>query len=60
VGQSVELEIDLPARRIHAVAEVRYHFTYPLDGEGVGVRFLRLDGADLEAIGRFVTERSRA
>ena len=59
VGQSLEVEIDLPGRKIKAVAEVRYQFSHPEDGDGVGVRFLRLDGEDLAAITRFVAERSK-
>jgi c-di-GMP-binding flagellar brake protein YcgR len=59
VGQTVEVEIDLPGRKIKAVAEVRYQYSYPDEGEGVGVRFLRLDGEDVVAIQRFVAERSK-
>ena len=38
------------------VGEVRYHYRY-LEGEGMGIRFVRLGGDDLEHITQFVDAR---
>lgn len=57
VGQTVELRIDLPGiAPVKAVGEVRYHYRY-LEGEGMGIRFVRLGGDDLEHITQFVDAR---
>jgi len=57
VGQSFEMRIDLPGiAPIKAVGEVRYHFRYA-EGEGMGIRFVRLGGDDLKFISQFVDAR---
>jgi hypothetical protein len=57
VGETVELSIELPGVcPIKAVGEVRYHYRYE-DGEGMGIRFLRLSGEDLALITQFVHAR---
>lgn len=57
VGQAVELRIELPGiKPITALGEVRYHYRY-VEGEGMGIRFLRLGGQDLEFISQFVNAR---
>lgn len=57
VGETVEMRIELPGiAPVEALGEVRYHYRY-LDGEGMGIRFLRLNSADLELITQFVHAR---
>jgi hypothetical protein len=57
VGQTVDMTIELPGiPTIRAQGEVRYHFRY-LEGDGMGIRFLRLSGEDLNYITQFVNAR---
>jgi hypothetical protein len=57
VGQTVEMSIELPGvPPVRAVGEVRYHYRY-LEGEGMGIRFVRLGGDDLQYITEFVDAR---
>jgi hypothetical protein len=56
VGQSIELSVDLPAGRISATGEVRYHHVYP-EGSGMGIRFTRLAQEDLAKISSYVEQR---
>lgn len=57
VGQTVEMQIELPGiAPVRAPGEVRYHYRY-LEGEGMGIRFLRMSGEDLAFITQFVNAR---
>jgi len=58
VGHSFDMQIQLPgAEPIRAVGEVRYHHQYA-EGVGMGIRFVRLGGADLSQISQFVDSRA--
>ncbi len=58
VGQSIELVIQLPSTPpIRAIGEIRYHHRYE-EGEGMGIRFVRLTGEGLDSITRFVAIRT--
>jgi c-di-GMP-binding flagellar brake protein YcgR len=60
VGNTVEMRIDLPGvAPIKATGEIRYHHRYK-EGDGMGIRFVRLSGEDLEAITQFVHARAGA
>ena len=57
VGQQFELRIDLPGiAPIKAMGEVRYHYRYA-EGEGMGIRFVRMAGDDLGFVSQFVNAR---
>lgn len=57
VGQTFEMSIELPGiQPIKAMGEVRYHYRYT-DGEGMGIRFVRLGRDDLTFIAQFVDAR---
>jgi hypothetical protein len=57
VGQEFELRIELPGiAAVKAVGEVRYHYRYA-EGEGMGIRFVRLAGEDLGFIKQFIDAR---
>jgi hypothetical protein len=51
--------IELPSGQVKAVGEVRYHYRY-LEGEGMGIRFVRLGGDDLQALGAFIESNAEA
>lgn len=53
IGSSVEVDVDLPGRGIHAFGEVRYHVSRP-GSAGMGIRFTRLAQADLEHLGQYI------
>ena len=58
VGQSLECQLDLPGKNATKVTgEVRYQYNYS-DGQGVGVKFVRLGADDLEHIAEYVNARA--
>lgn len=55
VGRSVELQIELPdGPPIRATGEVRYHHDYGSEGQGMGIRFVRIGAEDLVRVSRWV------
>jgi uncharacterized protein (TIGR02266 family) len=57
VGKTMDLQIDLPGPKPTVVTgEVRYSFKYN-DGQGIGIRFVRLGAEDLASISKFVDTR---
>lgn len=54
VGRSFDFKIDLNGIVVSCNAEVRYHHTYP-DGVGMGVKFSRISGEDLQRVISFLS-----
>lgn len=60
IGHTVDMKLDLPGEKpVTAMGEVRYHYKYA-DGQGMGIRFLRLGVEDLAVISTFVHARAGA
>ncbi len=60
VGSTYDLAFELPGEPpIRATGEVRYHYKYA-DGQGMGIRFVRLAADDLAVISRYVSNRVAA
>ena len=58
VGQTVDMLLDLPGKQpTKATGEVRYQYKYT-DGQGVGVKFVRLGADDLATIAEYVNRRT--
>jgi hypothetical protein len=58
VGRTIDMQIDLPGPKPTAVTgEIRYQYTYK-DGQGLGIKFVRLGAEDLATIAQFVSERT--
>lgn len=53
IGKSVELSLELPAGKIQAIGEVRYHASSE-QGAGMGIRFTRIQQDHLQQIDQFV------
>lgn len=56
IGRTYELWIDLPEGRVEGLAEVCYHHRY-VDGEGMGIRFVRMDEEGMRRLGAFIAAR---
>lgn len=57
VGQSVEVQVELPAGSFRATGEVRYHHA-DAEGVGMGVRFTRLAQEHVDQIARYVDQHA--
>ena len=53
IGKTFELSILLPEGPVTGMAEIRYHHRY-VDGEGMGVRFVRVDEEGMRRLGAFI------
>jgi hypothetical protein len=58
VGQSLTFHFSVDGVPVDAVGEVRYHLVREVDGAGMGVKFVRLEGSAAAAIARYVDARS--
>ncbi len=54
LGRSIELQLELPEGPVRATGEVRYHHDYGSEGQGMGVRFVRISGEDLARVTRWL------
>ncbi|MBX5484721.1 MAG: PilZ domain-containing protein [Myxococcaceae bacterium] len=54
VGKTADFTIELPQGKVQAQGEVRYHYEYPNEGQGMGVKFVRITQEHLEWVTRWV------
>ena len=54
IGKAADFTIDLPAGKVQAQGEIRYHHDYGTEGQGMGVKFVRITQEHLALVAQWV------